>query len=77
VAVKGRIGPEAAAYTMGGLRTFAAGAMFRPDILDAACEEVPLPHPLLYRAKRMFNALAALIHDFRVCGELSVSWIKQ
>lgn len=40
-----------------------------PDILDAACEEVPLPHPLLDRAKRMFNTLAALIHDFRVRGQ--------
>ena len=30
------------------------------DILDAACEEVPLPHPLLYRAKRVFHGMRCL-----------------
>ncbi len=40
-----------------------------PDILNAAREEVPLPHPLLDRAKRVFDALAALIHNFRICCE--------
>ena len=40
-----------------------------PNILNTAREKVPLPHPLLNRAKRVFDALAALIHDFKACRE--------